>query len=153
MLAVYDFWLRPAGYLGPGSPAGRAIFDKLHGFGVNRFGTYLVLASFYSLAHSGLEEYYWRWFVYGNLRRLVPWKAAVPISSLGFMCHHVILLAVYFGPRAAATWAFSLAVAAGGAFWAWSYQRTGSLAGPWLSHLLVDAGIFLVGYDLVRRWW
>jgi uncharacterized protein len=46
------------------------------------------------------------------------------------------------------TWLFSLSVAVGGAFWAWLYQRTGSLYGPWLSHLLVDAAIFLVGYDL-----
>ena len=28
--------------------------------------------------------------------------------------------------------------------------RSGSLAGPWLSHLVVDAAIFLVGYDLAR---
>ena len=41
------------------------------------------------------------------------------------------------------------AVAVGGAFWAWLYQRSGSLAGPWLSHLVADAGIFFVGYQLI----
>jgi hypothetical protein len=41
-------------------------------------------------------------------------------------------------------------VAAGGAFWAWLYQRSGSLVGPWLGHLLADAAIFTVGWQLVR---
>ena len=36
-----------------------------------------------------------------------------------------------------------------GAFWAWLYNRTGSLLGPWLSHLVIDAGIFFIGYQLV----
>jgi membrane protease YdiL (CAAX protease family) len=40
-------------------------------------------------------------------------------------------------------------VAAGGAVWAWVYHRSGSLLGPWLSHMLVDAGIFLVGYQML----
>ena len=51
---------------------------------------------------------------------------------------------------AAAEDLLSAAVAIGGAFWAWLYERSGSLVGPWMSHLLVDAGIFLVGFDLVR---
>ena len=50
-----------------------------------------------------------------------------------------------------ATWLFSVCVAVGGAMWAWLYERTGSLLGPWLSHLLVDAAIFAIGYDLVRH--
>ena len=32
---------------------------------------------------------------------------------------------------------------------AWLYRRSGSLVGPWLSHLLVDAGIMVIGYDLL----
>jgi membrane protease YdiL (CAAX protease family) len=66
------------------------------------------------------------------------------------MAHHVILLATYFGWSSPWTYAFSLAVAVGGAVWAWLYERSGSLVGPWLSHLVVDAAIFLVGYDLAR---
>ena len=37
----------------------------------------------------------------------------------------------------------------GGVFWSWLYDRTGSLLGPWLSHLMIDAGIFWVGYELI----
>lgn len=42
----------------------------------------------------------------------------------------------------------TLAVAVGGAFWAWLYHRSGSLLGPWISHMLVDAAIFGVSYQL-----
>ena len=45
---------------------------------------------------------------------------------------------------------FSVAVAVGGVVWAWIYQRSGSLYGPWMSHLLIDAAIFLIGYDLAH---
>jgi membrane protease YdiL (CAAX protease family) len=45
---------------------------------------------------------------------------------------------------------FSLAVAVGGAVWAWLYDFSRSLIGPWLSHMLVDIGIFVIGYDLAR---
>jgi len=41
-------------------------------------------------------------------------------------------------------------VGAGGAFWAWLYHRSGALAGPWLGHLLADAAIFTIGFDLLR---
>jgi membrane protease YdiL (CAAX protease family) len=146
-VALYFVWLKPAGLL---QEAGGEVQTKIAGFGVRSIAAYFVLAMFYSLIHSFLEEYYWRWFVFGQLRGMIPWKAAVGVSSVGFTAHHVILLATYFGWSSPATYLFSLAVAVGGAFWAWLYQRSQSLYGPWVSHLLIDAAIFAVGFDLVR---
>src|SRR5262249_11228268 len=111
---------------------------------------YAVVGLFYSLVHSLLEEYYWRWFVYGRMRRYVSLAPAIVISSLGFMAHHVIVLATYFGWANGWTWLFAVATAVGGAFWAWLYERSGSIYGPWISHLLMDAAIFGIGYDLMR---
>ena len=147
VLLLYHCWLKPAGW-----PAGaqEAICQKLTGFGLDSLPKYIALAVFYSLAHSFLEEYYWRWFVFGQLRQLVSLPAAILVSSLGFMAHHVLLLGTFFGWFSWATVLFSLAVGGGGMVWAWMYHRTGSLYGPWLSHLLVDAAIFVVGYDMVR---
>ena len=34
---------------------------------------------------------------------------------------------------------------------AWLYERGGSVWSPWLSHLLVDAAIFVIGWDLLQR--
>lgn len=144
---VFQFALSP-------TPAFQAAIEpiraKVAGFGIDSITTYATLGVFYSLVHSFLEEYYWRWFVFGQLRRLVPLGAAIVVSSLAFASHHVIVLAHYFGWTSPLMWLFSAAVAIGGAFWAWLYNRTGSLLGPWLSHLVIDAGIFLVGFQLVR---
>jgi hypothetical protein len=147
ILVGYHVWLGPAGLL---DSAGEAITKKLAGFNLGSNSRYLVLAAFYALLHSLLEEYYWRWFVFGQLRRLARPGAAIAVSSLGFMGHHVIVLGVYFGWASPATVVFSLGAAVGGAYWAWLYHRSGSLLGPWLSHLLVDAAIFAVGYQLLR---
>jgi membrane protease YdiL (CAAX protease family) len=143
ILSAYFLWLSPGGYLGSAS---QAVARKIHGFGVQGLAAYVVLAAFYCGAHSLLEEYYWRWFVFGQLRRLIPWRAAALVSGIGFAGHHVLVLLVYFQWPAAV--AGSLAVMAGGVVWAWIYQRSGSLWGPWLSHLLVDTAIFTVGYHM-----
>jgi membrane protease YdiL (CAAX protease family) len=147
ILAGYHLWFAPAGYLTTGAAE---ITAKLSSMGVRTLPAYVALGVFYSLIHSFLEEYYWRWFVYGKLRQLIPVPAAIVVSSLGFMAHHVIVLAFYFGWFSLQAWLFSLAVAAAGALWAANYQRSGSLLGPWLSHALADAAIFLVGYRLAQ---
>ncbi len=127
------------------------IMGKLQEFHLATPVGYLVIGFFICVLHSLLEEYYWRWFVFGWLRRYVPLAWAIALSSVAFMAHHVVILYVYFPGR---FWLlavpFSLGVAVGGAVWAWLYHRTGSLLTPWVSHVLVDAGILLVGYDMLR---
>lgn len=124
--------------------------QKLHEFNMATPLRYVVLAGFIVAAHSLLEEYYWRWFVFGQLRRLTALAPAIALSSLAFMGHHVIVLYVYLpGYFWTAGVPFSLAIAVGGAVWAWLYERSDSLWPSWLSHLLIDAGIFAVGWDLL----
>jgi membrane protease YdiL (CAAX protease family) len=146
-MGLYYVWLKPTGMV---QGAAGQIEAKIVSFGVRNLAAYVALGAFYSLVHSFLEEYYWRWFVFGQLRGLLSSTNAVVVSSVGFMAHHVILLATYFGWSSPSTYLFSLAVAVGGAYWAWLYHRSRSLYGPWLSHLLIDAVIFAIGYDLVR---
>jgi membrane protease YdiL (CAAX protease family) len=133
------------------STAAKLIREKIGEFGIDSLWKYSLLAGFYSLLHSLLEEYYWRWFAFRQLRRLVRLWPAIVISALAFMGHHVIVLSEFFEQTRWLAWLLAAAVAVGGAFWAWLYERTGSLFGPWLSHLLIDAGVFWVGYVLVRE--
>ncbi len=144
---LYFAWFRTAGTF---AAAGKTMLEHLSGLGVANPVTYAGVAIFYSLLHSLLEEYYWRWFAFGRMRQLISLWPAIVISSLCFMAHHVVVLGSYFGWANPWTWVLSLATAVGGAFWAWLYQRSGSIYGPWFSHLLIDAAIFGVGYDLVR---
>ncbi len=111
---------------------------------------YLGVAVFYSLVHSFLEEYYWRWFVYGQLRKLIPAWPAIVVSSVGFSAHHVIVLMQYFDEP----WFVAFCtggIVIGGAVWCLIYEKTRSLVGIWLSHLAVDAAIMAIGWDLVFR--
>jgi membrane protease YdiL (CAAX protease family) len=147
MLALYFLVLAPGGWL---AGADQAVRDKLTHMGLNTLPMFLGAAIFYSIIHSLLEEYYWRWFVFGELRELVSVGAAVIISSLGFTAHHVILLGIYLGWQSPLTYLFAAAIAIGGAVWAWIYHRSGTLYANWAAHLLVDAAIFVIGYDLAR---
>ncbi len=122
--------------------------EKIQRFGITQAWQFAALGIFYSLGHSGLEEYYWRWFVFRGLAgRRATWLAIL-ISSAGFMAHHVLLLATFLGWSEPLMWLASIGVAIGGAFWAWLYARTKRLRYPWLSHLLVDAAIFGLGYQI-----
>jgi membrane protease YdiL (CAAX protease family) len=147
MLGVYFGGLRGSSLL-KNTPA--RLQQKLHEVGMDTPERYAVLALFIVAAHSLLEEYYWRWFVFGGLRQFLSLAPAMALSSLAFMAHHVIVLYVYLPGRFwSAVLPFALAIAVGGAVWAWLYDRGGSLVAPWLSHLLIDAAIFAIGWDLL----
>jgi membrane protease YdiL (CAAX protease family) len=130
--------------------ASEMVREKARGFGTDTPQRYIAVAAFLSIVHSLLEEYYWRWFVFGGLRKHVPYAAAVVVSALGFMAYHVINLAAFFPFRFWTVVApLSACIAVGGMVWAWLYDRSGSIYAPWLSHLLVDVAVFSVGYDLL----
>lgn len=151
MFALYFGWLRTSPWMAqtPGQ-----IWARLERFHVASRVGYLGLALGYCLGHSFLEEYYWRWFVFAGLRRYLPLAAAVALSALGFTLHHAVVLGAYF-PGRFMTMALplSICVGVGGAVWALIYARGGSLLAPWLSHLLVDAAIMVLGYDLLADYW
>ena len=146
-IALYALWLKPPGPLAIVVPA---VQEKITGFGLNSATGFIAMGAFYALFHSLGEEYYWRWFVFAELRRSVSVPQAVVISSLGFMAHHVIVLGTLFQWEPLPTVFFSVCVAAGGLAWSLIYQRYGTLWGVWLSHLLIDAMIFAIGFDLIR---
>lgn len=123
--------------------------EKVAGFGLSSPWLFAGLAVFYALFHSFLEEYYYRWFVFAELRRLMNFVPAMIISGFAFMGHHVLVLAQYFGMTSPFTIFLSLCIAIGGMIWAWQYEKSRSLVGPWVSHLIVDAGIFAIGYQIL----
>jgi membrane protease YdiL (CAAX protease family) len=148
MFALYWGWLKPNGEFD--APAAE-VREKVKSFGVHSLFAFILLGLFYSTLHSLLEEYYWRWFVFGRLDRWLAPAAAIGISGLAFAAHHVLVLQQYFGLESPLTWLFAAAVAIGGAAWAGLYRYSGSLYSTWLSHAIVDAAIFVIGYDLVAQ--
>jgi uncharacterized protein len=149
MMALYFLWLKHTPIFRGTSGQ---VMHKLTQFGLATPSLFLVFGVFVSLPHALLEEYYWRWFVYGRLRNHVSVGTAMLLSSVGFMAHHVIVLAVYMpGHFWSGAVPLSLCIVVGGLFWAWLYEKYGTIYPAWLSHALIDMGIFVIGYDLLRE--
>jgi membrane protease YdiL (CAAX protease family) len=113
------------------SPVGNAVYEqagmvreKAEQMGV--VSHFVLFGLFLSLLHSLLEEYYWRWFVFGNLHRF--WKSkglAYSVGALAFASHHIVVTTQFFaGPIG---WVFGFAVGIGGAIWSWLMVRHRSI--------------------------
>jgi membrane protease YdiL (CAAX protease family) len=70
ILALYFFGLRGSEmFLTAGHKANEWIAQQK----LNSTSGFLMIAGFVCFLHCPLEEYYWRWFVFGRLRRHIPW--------------------------------------------------------------------------------
>ena len=146
---LYYCYFKPLGIIAPGTSVAEQISKKVTSFGIITPAPFLLFGCFVSFIHSGLEEYYWRWFAFGQLKRVCSKYPAMVISGIAFSLHHIIILGTYFGYTSQWTWLFSLGIAIGGFYWCWLYQRKDSIWASWLSHAWVDIAIFIVGYDLI----
>ena len=146
VLVAFYFIVTP---MGLAEPLVAQVNKKVSGMSLNSPTKFILLGLFYALLHSFMEEYYWRWFVFKRLLNHSRFWVAVGISSVGFMAHHVILMATFLGWDSPLAYLISATVAIGGVVWAWLYYRGLRLAYPWLSHMIVDAAIFALGYALV----
>jgi len=123
------------------------ISSKVGQLGITEPAQYVAFGVFLAGVHSLIEEYFWRWYVFGRLVLVAPLGIAYPVAGLSFAAHHYVLLWVYFSvPEALA---FGTAVGVGGVLWCWMFARQGTLAGAWISHAIVDLAILYVGYGLV----
>ena len=125
---------------------GPAVREKASALGFTK--NFVLFAVVISIAHSFLEEYYWRWFVYGNFRRIIPGWVAHAAAAAAFSAHHFVVTWQYFTPSMAIF--LGICVGVGGLAWSYLYERTGTLSGSWISHLIVDAGIMTIGYHLIH---
>ena len=110
---------------------------------------FIGLGVFYVACHSFLEEYYWRWFTFWLTQKHFGFWIANLASSFGFMLFHVLLLGYFLGWDSPLTYLFSLCIGVGGAVWAALYRADGRLRNIWMSHAIVDAAIYGLGYYLV----
>jgi CAAX protease family protein len=109
---------------------------------------FYLFAAFLCVGNSGMEEYYWRWFVFGGLRRMMRFGPAVVVSALGFTLHHIVVLYAYF-PDLGLVVFLNVGVFAGGCIWAILYEKFGSIVGPWISHFFADVGIMVAAWFLL----
>lgn len=109
---------------------------------------YLSSAFYFTVINSLLEEYIWRWFVCRQCEVMFPKNVALYFAALCFTLHHIIALIAYTG-----NWFVvgigTFGVFTAGAVWAWCYLTYRSLWACYISHLLADLAIALVGWHLL----
>lgn len=150
ILVAYYVFLKNTNLL---SETGGIVQDKLSDAGISSSQAFIIMALFLSVLHSAFEEYYWRWFIFGRLRKAMPWLWAALISSAGFMLHHILVLWAFLPGEHG--WIlillFSLGIGFGGFIWCCIYQYTGSLMGTWVAHLSADLAIMWCGWDIIGK--
>ena len=145
IVAVMVVWMySPLAYLVEAGALG--VQEKVGELGFA--GRFILLAGFITVFHSLLEEVYWRWFIYGNLRHVIARGWAHALAAIAFTGHHIVVTAEFF-PLPFALF-LSACVGIGGVIWSLLYERTNSLVAVWISHLLVDAGLMWVGFRLLQ---
>lgn len=140
ILAVWYLW-------GPQLVDVAAARAHMQTSGVAEPAVFLALALYLTFVNSLLEEYVWRWFAFLKFEALVGTRAAVLLAALAFTLHHVFVL------RASFSWTVTLlgsvGVCSGGLIWSWCYGRYRSVWPGYVSHLIVDAAIFWIGWQII----
>ncbi len=115
--------------------------------GIGTRERFVAMALFWVFFNSLMEEYVWRWFVVRQCEGLMRARLAVAVSALLFTIHHVVALRVQFDWRV--TILASLGVWCGGMIWSWLYVRYRSIWPCYVSHILADVPIFVIGWWLI----
>lgn len=121
--------------------------DKAKQVGIDNLILYSASGLYWTFFNSLLEEFIWRWFVYRKCEILVSGLKAVVLSALFFTSHHTVGLAAYFDWRV--TILGSLGVFLAGAVWSWCYLTYRSIWPGYISHILADIAIFIIGWQLI----
>lgn len=133
------------GFFGKGQFDPAPMRELLATAGLSTPERYLLMAAYWTLVNSLVEEYAFRWFLFRQCERLLRPGAAVLAAALIFMVHHTIALAAYV------PWQLnllgSLGVLTAGLVWSALYMRYRSIWPGYLSHILADTAVFAIGYD------
>ncbi|PWB72420.1 MAG: CPBP family intramembrane metalloprotease [Holophagae bacterium] len=141
-VVVGAFWVVLRGQIDP-LPVRQAAAEM----GLAAPAAYLAGAVSWILFNSLAEEYVWRWFVLEQLRSLLPGSLAVAGSAALFAVHHTVAMAAYLGTPQVVLG--SLAVLLAGACWSLLYLRYDSIWPGWISHVVADIAVFVIGWQLL----
>lgn len=137
---LIGYWLFGKGQFDPAP-----MRDLLGTAGLSSPERYLLMALYWTLFNSLVEEYAFRWFLYRQCEQLLSPRVAVLLAALIFMIHHTVALSAYVPWHLNALG--SLGVLLAGIIWSTLYARYRSIWPAYISHILADVAVFMVGYD------
>lgn len=113
--------------------------------GVNK-ENFVYVAIYISFVNSLLEEFFFRGFVFMNLKKLVGRNPAYLVSSTAFGAYHVAMMTGWFS--------FGLfllllaALIAAGLLFDWLNEKQGNIYNSWFVHMFANFSINTVGFIL-----
>lgn len=113
-----------------------------------RKGNFLFVAVYISFINSLLEEFFFRGFLFLNLKKQMRRLHAYLISSLAFSVYHVAMMIGWFD-----LWLFLLILAGlmvGGMIFNYLDEDQGSIYTSWFTHMFANFAINTIGFILMK---
>lgn len=114
--------------------------------GVNA-DNFLYVSLYISFANSLLEEFFFRGYLFTNLKTLASRPFAYLFSALAFAAYHVAMMLGWFSPVLFLLVMAGLTV--GGVLFNWLNEKLGTLYGSWLVHMFANFAINTIGFLLL----
>jgi len=108
----------------------------------------LLYGIYFTFVNSLLEEFFFRGFMFLELKKLNMKKTAYFTSSLAFSIYHIGNIQNWFN-----VWIFFLAILGlfvGGIIFNYLDDRQNTFFNSWLVHICADLALVWIGYDLLR---
>ncbi len=110
-------------------------------------GNFALVALYISFVNSLLEEFFFRGFVFLNLKKLGSRGCAYGISALAFAAYHVSMMIGWFP-----FWVFGLVMLGlviGGVIFNFLDEKQGTIYSSWLTHMFANFAINTIGFLLM----
>ena len=109
---------------------------------------FLYVSLYISFANSFLEEFFFRGFVFTNLKRLSCRKLAYIFSATAFSLYHVAMMIGWFSPVLFVL--VMVGLAAGGVIFNWLNEKLDTIYCSWLTHMFANFAINTIGFMLLK---
>ena len=109
---------------------------------------FLYVSLYISFANSFLEEFFFRGFVFTNLKQHSGRKLAYIFSAAAFSLYHVAMMIGWFSPAL-----FLLVMAGlviGGMIFNWLNEKLDTIYCSWLTHMFANFAINTIGFMLLK---
>lgn len=106
-------------------------------------GNFLWIALYISFVNSLLEEFFFRGFIFLNLKRISGRKLAYMISAFVFSLYHVAIMGSWFSPMIFIIAMIGLFI--GAIIFNYLNEKSGNIYNSWIVHMMANLSINTVG--------
>ena len=109
---------------------------------------FLYVSLYISFANSFLEEFFFRGFVFTNLKQHSGRKLAYIFSAVAFSLYHVAMMIGWFSPALFLLVMVGLVI--GGMIFNWLNEKLDTIYCSWLTHMFANFAINTIGFILLK---